>query len=64
VSCRHGVEQIRDEDEALVFLIAHEAAHYLRKTRQIPGRHGENLADTCAEELLRKYRRARGETDA
>jgi hypothetical protein len=56
--------EIRNEEEALVFLIAHEAAHYLRKTKQIPGRHGEILADTYAEELLRKYRRARGESDA
>ncbi len=30
--------ELRSEDEVLVFLVAHEAFHYLRKTRQIAGR--------------------------
>ncbi|MCA1731688.1 MAG: hypothetical protein LC751_20490, partial [Actinobacteria bacterium] len=33
--------ELRSEDEALVFLVAHEAFHYLRRTRQVAGRHGE-----------------------
>jgi hypothetical protein len=37
--------ELRSEDEVLVFLVAHEAFHYLRKTRQVEGRHGEIEAD-------------------
>ena len=33
--------ELGSEDEVLVFLVAHEAFHYLRKTRQVAGRHGE-----------------------
>ncbi len=32
--------ELGSEDEVLVFLVTHEAFHYLRKTRQVPGRHG------------------------
>jgi hypothetical protein len=44
------------EDEVLVFLVAHEAFHYLRKTRQVEGRHGEIEADAFALKLLEQYR--------
>jgi len=44
------------EDEVLVFLVAHEAFHYLRKTGQVPGRHGEIGADAFALEALERYR--------
>jgi hypothetical protein len=37
-------------------LVAHEAFHYLRKTRQVAGRHGEIEADAFALEMLEKYR--------
>jgi len=40
----------------LVFLIAHEAFHYLRKTRQVEGRHGEIEADAFALKRLEQYR--------
>jgi hypothetical protein len=43
------------EDEALVFLVAHEAFHYLRKTRQVEGRHGEIEADAFALKMLERY---------
>jgi hypothetical protein len=40
--------ELRSEDEVLAFLVAHEAFHYLRKTRQVGGRHGELEADAFA----------------
>jgi len=48
--------QLRTEDEVLVFLVAHEAFHYLRKTRQVGGRHGEIEADAFALKMLERYR--------
>ena len=48
--------ELGSEDEVLVFLVAHEAFHYLRKTRQVEGRHGEIEADAFALEMLEHYR--------
>ncbi len=48
--------ELRSEDEVLVFLVAHEAFHYLRKTRQVGGRHGEIEADAFALKVLEQYR--------
>jgi hypothetical protein len=48
--------ELRSEDEVLVFLVAHEAFHYLRKTRQVEGRHGEIEADAFALKMLEHYR--------
>jgi hypothetical protein len=48
--------ELRSEDEVLVFLVAHEAFHYLRKTRQVEGRHGEIEADAFALKILEQYR--------
>ena len=39
-----------------MFLVAHEAFHYLRKTRQVEGGHGEIEADAFALEMLEQYR--------
>jgi Zn-dependent peptidase ImmA (M78 family) len=39
-----------------VFLVAHEAFHYLRKTRQVERRHGEIEADAFALKMLEQYR--------
>src|SRR3712207_1832566 len=47
--------ELRSEDEVLVFLVAHEAFHYLRKTRQVEGRHGEIEADAFALKMLERY---------
>ncbi len=47
--------KLRNEDEVLVFLVAHEAFHYLRRTRQVEGRHGEIEADAFALETLEQY---------
>ncbi len=48
--------ELGSEGEVLVFLVAHEAFHYLRKTKQVPGRHGEIGADAFALEILEQYR--------
>ena len=48
--------ELRSEDEVLVFVVAHEAFHYLRKTRQVEGRHGEIEADAFALKTLEHYR--------
>jgi hypothetical protein len=48
--------KLRNENEVLVFLVAHEAFHYLRKTRQVEGRHGEIEADAFALKMLEEYR--------
>jgi hypothetical protein len=48
--------ELGSEDEVLVFLVAHEAFHYLRKTRQVEGRHGEIEADAFALKMLEHYR--------
>jgi hypothetical protein len=56
--------ELDSEDEVLVFLVAHEGFHYLRKTRQVEGRHGEIEADAFALKMLEAYRdgSASGET--
>jgi hypothetical protein len=48
--------ELMNEDEVLVFLVAHEAFHYLRKTRQVRGRRGEIEADAFALKILEQYR--------
>ena len=48
--------ELRNEDEVLVFLVAHEAFHYLRKTKQVAVRHGEIEADAFALKMLEQYR--------
>ena len=48
--------ELGSEDEVLVFLVAHEAFHYLRRTRQVTGRHGEIEADAFALKALEQYR--------
>ena len=41
----HSLDLVESEDEVLMFLVAHEAFRYLRRTKQVPGRHGEIEAD-------------------
>jgi hypothetical protein len=48
-------KRLRDRDEALVWIIAHEAFHYLRRTRQIDGKNVEIEADRYAEGVLRAF---------
>jgi hypothetical protein len=52
---RSGAE-LQNENEVLVWLIAHEAAHYLLATEQIPGEDSEEECDVFADERLREYR--------
>jgi hypothetical protein len=49
---------LEEEDEALVYIIAHEAFHYLRRTRQIAGKNVEIDADRYAEYMLERFRAA------
>jgi hypothetical protein len=44
------------EAEAVVWIGAHEFFHFLRKTRQIPGRNVEWQADDFANKILQEYR--------
>ena len=48
--------ELGNEDEVLVFLVAHEAFHYLRRTRQVEGRQGKIEADAFALKALEQYR--------
>ena len=48
--------ELKSEGEVLVFLVAHEAFHCLRRTRQVAGRHGEIEADAFALRVLEQYR--------
>jgi hypothetical protein len=50
---------VENGDEGLVYIIAHEAFHYLRRTKQVEGKNVEIDADAYAEELIggfSKYR--------
>ncbi len=51
----YGVSILFDEDEAVVWIVAHEAFHFLRRTRQVPGRNTEIDADRFADEALEHF---------
>lgn len=55
-----GRTQVKTPDEGLVWIFAHEAFHYLRVTRQVPGRNTEIEADRFADDRLADYRRDHG----
>jgi hypothetical protein len=50
-----GSTRLRTMDEAIVWVLAHEAFHFLRRTRQVPGRNNEIQADRFADDTLRFY---------
>jgi hypothetical protein len=52
--------ELKKEDEVLVFLVAHEAFHYLRRTKKVEGRHGKIEADAFALRILEQYREGTG----
>ncbi len=52
----YGTTALDSEDEAIVWIVAHEAYHYLRRTRQIPGRNVEIDADRFSDEALDHFR--------
>jgi hypothetical protein len=50
-----GYTRLRNLDEAIVWVLAHEAFHFLRRSKQIPGRNTEIQADHFADETLTFY---------
>ncbi len=48
--------QVNNLDESIVWICAHEIYHYLRKTKQVPGRNVEIMADAFADNLLEEFR--------
>ncbi|MBN1439173.1 MAG: hypothetical protein JW929_07175 [Anaerolineales bacterium] len=50
-----GFTRLNNLDEAIVWILAHEAFHFLRRTRQVAGRNTEIHADRFADETLRFF---------
>jgi hypothetical protein len=55
-----GATRLTDISEAIVWVFAHEAFHFLRHSKQIPGRNTEIQADQYADDTLRFYRTGTG----
>lgn len=59
---REALEWIYDqeicnsEDELMIWVFGHEIFHFLRKTKQVPGRNTQSQANKFGFELLRKYK--------
>ena len=51
-----AITDLEDASEAVVWIAAHEMFHYLRATRQIPGRNTGIEADAFADQTLREFR--------
>lgn len=51
-----SITDLDNASEAAVWIVAHEMFHYLRATRQIPGRNTEIEADALADQILREFR--------
>lgn len=54
-----GFTQVETLDEAIVWIMAHEGFHFLRRTRQIGGRNCEIEADRFADAQLQQLRHLR-----
>ncbi len=52
----YGQTELATLDEAIVWIVAHESYHFLRKTRQIPGRNVEIDADRFSDDALEHFR--------
>lgn len=52
----YGQTPLDTLDEALVWIVAHESYHFLRRTRQVPGRNAEIEADRFSDEALEHFR--------
>jgi hypothetical protein len=50
-----GVTEAPTLDAGIVWIVAHEAYHFLRRTRQVPGRNDEIRADAFADEQLAAF---------
>jgi hypothetical protein len=57
----YGRTRVLNLDEAIVWIVGHEAFHWLRKTGQVPGRNTEVEADAFADRALDDFRRRRSE---
>jgi len=57
-------EEVRDRDELLVWVAAHEIYHFLRHTRQVPGIQRETRANRFAFEWLREFKAVRASATA
>ena len=55
-----GSTRVQTVSEGIVWILAHEAFHFLRGTRQVPGRNTEIEADRFADEHLGAFRSAQG----
>lgn len=55
----YGTTRLADLAEAVVWIFAHEAFHWLRKSGQVPGRNTEIEADAYADAQLEEFRRVR-----
>lgn len=51
----YGMTSLGTLDEAIVWIVAHEAFHFLRRTRQITGKNTEIDADRYADAALLHY---------
>jgi len=54
-----GFTKLVTVDEGFVWILMHEAFHFLRRTRQVPGRNIEHYADAYGDEGLEKWREYR-----
>lgn len=52
----YGKTVVQNLDEAIVWIVAHESFHWLRRTGQIPGRNIEAQADEFADRKLEAFR--------
>ncbi len=50
-----GKTRVKTIDSGIIWILGHEAFHFLRKTRQIPGRNTEIEADAFADQCLQDF---------
>lgn len=53
----YGTTEVTNLAEGIVWIFVHEAFHWLRKTKQIPGRNNEVEADAYADARLVEFRK-------
>jgi hypothetical protein len=54
-----GYTEALTQEEGIIWIVAHEAFHFLRRTQQLPGRNTEIEADKFADEQLKSLRKLR-----
>jgi hypothetical protein len=54
-----GYTEVLTQEEGIIWIVAHEAYHFLRRTKQVLGRNTEIEADKFADEQLDSLRRLR-----